>query len=457
MDLLTRSLSYAAPAVKRRGCAAAPSLPRIASPTEVARMSARRRAFVTGIGCVGPHGTGRLAFESGLRAGLRGVRHIQLFDADALPCRVAAEVPEFDPDAYVLRRDRGRVARVVPLAIAAAREALADAGYEGAALDAGVRRSLHVLIGSGGAGVEYAERQYEILFRDGLDAMSPYAVPCSTPGMLASEVSLALGLGGMSHVLSNGCTSSTDALGYALDLVRAGRIERALVGGADACITRGVVAGYCAMRVVSTGWNEFPARASRPMSADRDGFVLGEGAWVLVIESDAVARRGGRRIWGEIAGYGATCEAHHRVALRDDGVEPARAMRMALEDAGVAAADIDVVHLHGTGTVLNDRVETRAVRQALGAHASRVAAPAIKSMIGHPQGASGAAGVVAALLGMHGDFVPPTVNRDAADDACDLDCVPHRARPASARTALCNCLGFGSKNAALIVRRVDDA
>ena len=420
-------------------------------------MSARRRAFVTGIGCVGPHGIGRDAFAAGLRDGRRCVRPVSLFDADALACRVAAEVPDFDPADHVARRDRGRVARVVPLAVAAAREALADAGLDAARLPAGVRNALHVLVGSGGAGVEYAERQYEILFRDGAAAMSPFAVPCSTPGMLASEVSLALGLGGMSHVLSNGCTSSTDALGYALDLVRAGRIERALVGGADACITRGVLAGYCAMRVVSTAWNEFPLRASRPMSADRDGFVLGEGAWMLVIESEAVARRSGRRIWGEIAGYGATCEAHHRVALRDDGVEPARAMRLAIEDAAVAVEDIGVVHLHGTGTVLNDRVETRAVRNALGAHADRIAASAIKSMIGHPQGASGAASVVAALIGMHAGFVAPTVNRDVPDPECDLDCVPHHARDLDVRAALCNCLGFGSKNAALVVRRVDDA
>jgi 3-oxoacyl-[acyl-carrier-protein] synthase II len=418
-------------------------------------MSGRRRAFVTGIGCVGPHGTGRMAFADGLRAGRSGVRGVTLFDADALACRVAAEVPDFDPATWIARRDRDRVARVVPLALAAAHEALADAGLDPRALPAATRESLHVLIGSGGACVEYAERQYEILFTRGVEAVSPYAVPCSTPGMLASEISLAFGLGGMSHALSNGCTSSTDALGYALDLVRSGRIDRALVGGADACITRGVLAGYCAMRVVSTGWNETPARASRPMSADRDGFVLGEGAWMLLVESDVAAAERGSTIWGEIAGYGATCEAHHRVALREDGAEPARAMRLALADAGLAPEAIDYVNLHGTGTALNDRVESRAVRLALGTHAAHIPASATKSMIGHPQGASGAAGVVATLIAMRSGFVPPTINLDVPDPDCDLDCVPHHARAGTVRAALCNCLGFGSKNAALVVRGVD--
>jgi 3-oxoacyl-[acyl-carrier-protein] synthase II len=418
-------------------------------------MLERRRAFVTGIGCVGPHGVGLAAYEAGLRDGRSAVRGVTLFDADALSCRVAAEVPDFDADDWVARRDRGRVARVVPLAVAAAREALASAGVDPARLPPAFQRSLHVLVGSGGACVEYAERQYESLFTHGTDAVSAFAVPCSTPGMLSSEVSLALGLGGMSHVFSNGCTSSTDALGYALELVRAGRIESALVGGADACITRGVLAGYCTMRVVTTAWNETPARASRPMSADRDGFVLGEGAWMLLVETEAAARARGGWIWGEIAGYGATCEAHHRVAMREDGEAPARAMALALQDAACAPEDIDYVNLHGTATALNDRVETRAVRHALGARAARIPTSATKSLVGHPQGASGAAGVVAVLLGMRGGFVPPTANLDVPDPACDLDYVPHVARPADVRAALCNCLGFGSKNAALVVRRVD--
>jgi 3-oxoacyl-[acyl-carrier-protein] synthase II len=413
-----------------------------------------RRAYITGMGCVGPHGIGIDAFAAGLRSGRSATRTISLFPADDLACRVAAEVPDFDPAAHMSNpRDRGRFARVVPMAIVAAREALAAAGFDAEALPPEVRRSLVVLLGSGAGCVEFSERQYAHFFESGARGVSVYAVPSSTPGMLASEVSIALGAGGASHVLSNGCTSSTDALGYALDLVRAERAETLLVGGADACITPGVLAGYCAMRVVSTAWNETPARASRPMSADRDGFVLGEGAWMLLVESEDSLRRSGRTPLAEIAGYGASCEAYHRVAMREDGVEPARAMHQALHDARIAAEAIDYVNLHGTGTSLNDRVETRAVKRVLVDRAAEVPMSATKSLIGHPQGASGAAGVVASVLAMHTGWVHPTANLDVADPECDLDYVAGAARRVDVRAALCNCLGFGSKNAALVLRR----
>jgi len=420
-------------------------------------MNVRPRAFVTGIGAVGPHGVGVAAFDAGLRSGRSATRTISLFAADALACRVAGEVPDFEPDAVLGPRDRGRVARVVPLALLAAREALASAGFDPATLSEEIRRGLHVLVGSGAACVEYSERQYESYFAAARQGVSPFAVPCSTPGMLASEISIALGLGGPSHVLSNGCTSSTDALGYALDLIRAGRATRVLVGGADACITPAVLAGYCAMRVVATRWNETPARASRPMSQDRDGFVLGEGAWMLLLESETALRATGHTPRAEIAGYGATCEAYHRVALREDGADPARAMGLALTDAGITPEAVDYVNLHGTGTLLNDRVETRAVHRVLGARARQIPLSATKSMIGHPQGASGAAGVVATILGMQAGYVPPTVNLDIPDPDCDLDFVPQHARSAVVRYALCNCLGFGSKNSALVVRAVENA
>jgi len=281
-------------------------------------------------------------------------------------------------------------------------------------------------------------------------------VSSSTPGMLASEISIGLGLRGMSHVLSNGCTSSTDALGYTLDLVRSGRADIVITGGADACITPGVLAGYANMRVVSTAWNESPERASRPMSADRDGFVLAEGAWILVVESESSLGRRERPALAEIAGYGSTCEAYHRVAMREDGEEAARAMTLALADAGVAPAEVDYVNLHGTSTPLNDRVETRAVKIALGERAGAIPMSATKSLIGHPQGASGAAGVVATVLAMREGIVHPTANLDVPDPECDLDYVPLQARKNSVGVALCNCLGFGSRNSVLVLRRPQD-
>ena len=240
-----------------------------------------------------------------------------------------------------------------------------------------------------------------------------------------------------------------------MDLIRSGRAQRVISGGSDACVTPAMLAGFCLMRAVPTEWNEEPERASRPFSTDRDGFVLGEGAWIFVVEELEQARRRGARIWAEIAGYGATCEAYHRVALNEPD-EAARAMTLALQDAKVETGVIDYVNLHGTGTALNDPLETAAVKMALGPGAHAVPMSSTKSQIGHPQGASGAAGVAAAIAAMHEGFVPATINLDNPDARCDLDYVANTPRRAEVQTALCNCLGFGSKNAALLIRKVNE-
>jgi 3-oxoacyl-[acyl-carrier-protein] synthase II len=270
--------------------------------------------------------------------------------------------------------------------------------------------------------------------------------------MVSSEISIAHGFRGRSHTLSNGCTSSSDALGNALDLIRNGRAHTILCGGADAPITPGIMAGFCLMRAVPTKYNETPEKSSRPFDKDRDGFVLGEGAWMFIIEEKERAVARGARIWAEIKGYGATCEAYHRVMLGAPD-EAARAMQMACEDAQTAPAQIDYVNLHGTATALNDPLETAAVKIALEERAAEIPMSSTKSQIGHPQGASGAAGIAATLAGMHENFAPPTINLESADAACDLDYVPNQSRPAQIETALCNCLGFGSKNSALVLQR----
>ena len=270
--------------------------------------------------------------------------------------------------------------------------------------------------------------------------------------MVSSEISIAFGLHGRSHTFSNGCTSATDALGNALDLIRCGREKMIICGGADAPITPATVAAFCLMRAVPTHWNDAPEKASRPFSANRDGFVLGEGAWIFVIEELESALARGAKPIAEIAGYGATCEAFHRVALGAPD-EAARAMKMALDDADISPSEIDYVNLHGTGTQLNDPLETAALKLALGAGAGSTPCSGTKSQIGHPQGASGAAGVAATLAAMQHDFLPPTINLDSPDAACDLDYVANTARPAQIETALCNCLGFGSKNSALVLKK----
>jgi 3-oxoacyl-[acyl-carrier-protein] synthase II len=255
-------------------------------------------------------------------------------------------------------------------------------------------------------------------------------------------------------VVTSGCTSSTDALGYALRQIQAGVLPMVLAGGADAPLAFGILKGFTLMKILTTSWNHAPERASRPFSRDRDGFVIAEGAWMFVLEDYEHARARGARIHAEIAGYGSTCEAFHRVRLAECGEEPARAMQLAMQEAGISPADVQYANLHGTSTALNDRIETRALKLALGEQAARTPMSALKSQIGHPQGACGAAGVAATLVAMRHSQIPPTINLDAPDPDCDLDYVPEAGRRAQIEHALCNCIAFGSKNSALVLRRV---
>jgi 3-oxoacyl-[acyl-carrier-protein] synthase II len=349
-------------------------------------------------------------------------------------------------------REIKHVPRVTQLALAAADEALEDAGLDARSLHLDARRRFGVVVGSGGAGLEFAERQFRQYYLGDPKAVSLYTIPSSTPGSISSELSMRYAIRGPSHVLSTGCTSSTDALFHGLSLLRYGRADRVLVGGTDAPIGPGILRGFCLMKIMTTSWNDEPERGSRPFSGDRDGFVIAEGSWMLLLESLDHAVDRGARIYAELLGYGSTCEAFHRVRLEDSGEEPARAMQLALEDAGVTAEEIDYVSLHGTSTVMNDRIETRAFKRVFGKRFNRVPGSSLKSMIGHPQGASGAAGIAAALLAMRDGYLPPTINHDTLDPECDLDIVANQGRPAEVRTALCNCIGFGSKNSAVVVR-----
>lgn len=411
-----------------------------------------RRVVVTGLGVVSPNGVGRADFLSALREGRSGVRAIEEFDATRLKSRVAGVVCGVDLSRAIEERHLKRVSRMVPLAILAAREALQGAGLDPSGLDLATRREIGVMLGTGGGGAEFIETMYGHYYSGHPERANVFALPAGTHGNSSSEISIGLGLRGPSHVISTGCTSSTDAIGYAFRRVRYGESPLVLTGGADAPIAPGIMTGFDLMKITSRRWNEEPARASRPFDRDRDGFVLGEGAWMLVLEDLDHATRRGVPILGEILGYASTCDAWHRVALAVDLDEPVRAVELALADAGLGAAQIDYVNLHGTGTELNDRVETAAMKRALGPAAGAIPMSSTKSMIGHPQGACGAAGVAATLLALGEGFLPPTINLDTPDPECDLDYVPNVARPTDARVALCNCMGFGSKNSALVIR-----
>ena len=410
-----------------------------------------RRVVVTGIGCLAPNGNGRDEFARALREGRSGIGRISLFDPEGLPATIAGELKGFDPSAHIAARESKHVSRAVPMALAASAEALEDAGIDPPALTLDQKRAVGVVLGTGGGPIEFSERMYHLYYTNQVKKASVYAIPSGTIGTLSSEISMRFGLRGPSHVISTGCTSSTDALGYAFRSIRFGAGDILLCGGVDATVVRGIMEGFVMMRVVWTGWEKDPPRASRPFSADRDCFVLGEGAWMFVLEEYERALARGAKVYGEIRGYGSTCDAHHRVRLDETGDEPARAMSLALEEAGLPPDAVDYLAYHGTSTELNDRVETRAVHQAFGSKAGRLAGSSIKSMIGHPQGACGAAGVAATLLGMRDSFLPPTVNLEHADPECDLDYVANQARRTSFEHALCNCIGFGSKNSALVI------
>jgi len=411
-----------------------------------------RRVVITGIGCLSPNGNGREAFASALKRGASGVDRISLFDPEGLPVTIAGELKGFDPTAWIGAKDIRHVSRAVPMAIAASAEALEDAGIDPSRLSLDERRGIGVVLGTGGGAIEFTERMYHLYYTNQTKKASIYSIPSGTIGTLSSEISMQFGLRGLSHVVSTGCASSTDALGYAFRSIKFGvGGDALLVGGVDATVVRGIMEGFVMMRIVSTSWEGQPPRASRPFSADRDGFVLGEGAWMFVLEERRRALARGAKIYAEIRGYGATCDAHHRVRLDETGEEPARAMALALDEAALPPDAIDYLAYHGTSTALNDRVETRAVRHAFGRSAPRLPGSSIKSMIGHPQGACGAAGVAATLLAMRDSFLPPTINLETPDSECDLDYVANESRETSFEHALCNCIGFGSKNSALVM------
>ena len=414
------------------------------------------RIVISGLGVVSTFGVGVERYWDHVSRGVSGTRAITQFDASAYACQVAAPVPPVDmssacplegedADGWESRADPKRYSRAALFGVLAAREAWHDAGLRVGEAGAGV------IIGSGGGGIDVGERQYQDFFTNGGRGVTPYAIAIGICGMVSSEISIALGLRGISHVLSTGCTSSTDAMGYALALLRAGEADVLLSGGTDGCVLPGMIFGFSRMRAVSTHYNDRPDQASRPFDMGRDGFVLGEGAWMVVLEREERARARGAHVYATLDGYASTCDAYHRVQMAPDGDEIVRCMQTAVRKAGRALEAIGYVNYHGTSTQLNDAVEARCTRRAFGPLADRLPGSSTKSMIGHPQGASGAAGVVATALALDRGFLPPTINLTHQDPACDLDFLPNVGRAARIEAALCNCLGFGSKNSALVL------
>ena len=409
-----------------------------------------QRVAITGLGAVTPIGNDLATAWPALLAGQSGTGPITRFDASDLRTQIAAEVKDFDPTQFMDRREARRMDRFLQLAVAAAQEAVTDAGLDMAHED---QTRVGVLVGSGIGGLQTLLEQAEILRERGPRRVSPFTVPALMLNSAAAQVSMMLGARGPNLAIATACATGTHAVGEAAAIIRRGEADVMIAGGSEAAIVRLAMAGFDVMGALST-CNDQPLAASRPFDARRDGFVLGEGAGILVLERLDFARARGAHIYGELAGYGATGDAYHITAPAEDGLGAMASMRTALCSAGMQPEDVDYINAHGTSTQLNDAVETRAIKGVFGDQAYRLAVSSTKSMTGHLMGAAGAVEAIFCLLAFRDQVLPPTINQEEKDPDCDLDYVPNQARPASINVAMSNSFGFGGHNATAIFRRI---
>jgi 3-oxoacyl-[acyl-carrier-protein] synthase II len=412
-----------------------------------------RRVAVTGLGLVTPLGNDLTTNWETLVAGRSGISPISRFDASALPARIAGQVRNFDPAAYFDKKDIKRMDAFTQYAVAAAQMALANAGLS---MDAQPRERVGVLVGVGMGGIATIEEYLRLFFESGLKKVTPFFIPRLIANMAPGQIAMHVGAKGVNYTTTSACASGGHAIGEAYRLVRFGFQDVMFAGGAEAAVTPMGVGGFAVMRALSTR-NEEPERASRPFDAQRDGFVIAEGAGMLLLEplQDAVSR--GARIYAEIIGYGANADAYHITMPSPEGEGAARCMQLALEDAQVAPHEVDYINAHGTSTPYNDLNETQAIKRVFGAHAARLAVSSTKSMTGHALGAAGAIEAAYVALTLHHGVIPPTINYEHPDPECDLDYVPNQARSAPVSIALSNSFGFGGANVCLALRRCDRA
>ncbi len=409
-----------------------------------------RRVVVTGLGAVTPIGNDVSQYWDGLRLGFNGVAPITLFDASRHACRFAAEVKNFDPSGVLDRKETKRWDRFCQFGVVASKQAVDQAQL---LIDESTQHRIGVAIGSGVGGLLMMESQAHVLADRGPDRVSPFCVPMMIPNMAAGLTAIALGAKGPSSAVSTACAAGSNAIGDAFRLIQLGLADAMVCGGAESAITPLGVAGFASAKALSFR-NDDPATASRPFDAERNGFVIGEGAGILVLESLENARARGVEILAEVVGYGMTCDAHHITSPTPGGLGGAEAMRLAMADARVEPEEVDYVNAHGTSTQANDSNETAAIKAALGEHAYRIPVSSTKSMTGHLLGGSGGIEAVAAVLAIGHNLVPPTINYQNPDPACDLDVVPNQAREQKLNVVLSNSFGFGGHNVCLAFRRM---
>jgi 3-oxoacyl-[acyl-carrier-protein] synthase II len=409
----------------------------------------QRRVVVTGIGAVTPVGNTADEFWEALRQGKSGIGPITKFDSTGYPTRIAGEVRGFDPMQFVDKKEARRLDPFVQYAIASAVMAVADSGLDLAKVD-GTR--FGVLVGSGIGGISTLLDTHRVLLSKGPDRISPFFIPMLIINMASGLISMRFGAKGPNSAIVTACATGNHAIGDAGRIIRNGDADLMIAGGAEAIIVDLTFAGFCAMKAMSTR-NDRPEQASRPFDADRDGFVCGEGAGLMVLEALEHARARDARIYAEVIGYGMTGDAHHMTAPDPEGDGAARAMRAALRDAGVEPSAVQYINAHGTSTPYNDKYETLAIKRVFGAHARRLAVSSTKSMTGHLLGAAGGIEAIATVLALRDGILPPTINYETPDPDCDLDYVPNQARKQAIDVAMSNAFGFGGTNATLLFRR----
>ncbi len=410
-----------------------------------------RRIAVTGAGAVTPLGLSAGATWEGMRDGRSGIGPVTLFDASGIASRIAGEVKGFDPALWMELREAKHCDRFTQLAIAAAKMAVADSGLDFASLD-GNRAG--VVVGSGIGGTGTWEAQHRTLLEKGPSRVSPFFIPMLISDIAAGRIAIEFGAKGPNMSIATACATSSHTIGEASEIIKRGDADVMIAGGSEASVVPLAMAGFCAMRALSRN-NENPTAASRPFDRGRDGFVMAEGAGLVVLEEMELAKRRGARIYGELAGYGMSADAYHITQPCPDGDGMARAMEAALADARISPDDIDYVNTHGTSTDVGDVAETLALKRVFGARAKQVPCSSTKSMTGHTLGAAGGIEFIACLFALRDSVVPPTINLDNPDPECDLDYVPKHARELPVRTAMSNSFGFGGHNAILIVRKLD--
>jgi 3-oxoacyl-[acyl-carrier-protein] synthase II len=410
------------------------------------------RVVVTGLGMVAPVGIGVEAVWKSLAAGASGIGPITRFDASHHDCRIAGEVKGFDPLAFMDKKEARKMDLFIHYALASGILAVQDAGLP--ITDAN-RERIGVYVGTGMGGIPCLEEHHKILLERGPGRVSAFFIPAIITNMASGRLSMHYDVRGPNSCVATACATGNHAIGDSFRLVQRGEADVMIAGGTEAVITPLTIAGFCSMRALSTR-NDEPQRASRPFDKDRDGFVMGEGAAILVLESLTHARRRGARIYAELVGYGLSADAYHISAPSPEGEGAMRCMALALRDAGLGPEAVDYINAHGTSTPAGDISETKAIKRLFGAHAHRLAVSSTKSITGHLLGAAGAFEAAATVLALHTGLIPPTINLDAPDPECDLDYVPHTARPARIRAALNNSFGFGGTNASLAFRRFEE-